>query len=457
MINARLNSKKVYEELCTHIPGGVNSPVRSCKGLLPYPMVVESALADCLTDVDGNNYIDFCGSWGALIYGHAHPKILDAVQKRLSKGTTFGITTEIEGQLARKVSELMPSIEKIRFVSSGTEATMSAVRLARGYTKRDLIVKFSGNYHGHADFFLVQAGSGVTQLPHASSAGIPQDTIKNTISLPYNDISACRAFLQDPKWCTQIAAIILEPVAGNLGVVPAKKEFLQMLREESKKIGALLIFDEVISGFRVALGGAQELYGIKPDLTCVGKILGGGFPAAAFGGREEIMNHLAPLGSIYQAGTLSGNPIAMEAGLQTLSLLEQNVGTYESLVQKTEMLIEPIKEVIAKNQFQACIQSVGSMFTLFFGRTSVENFEEAQQLDEELFKEFFQYLFSHGVYIPPAQHEAWFISLVHSEKNIIKTRDLILDFFNQVLPNRSQKVVAHQKEDQIAVMLSSSQ
>lgn len=425
-------SESIYQDLCTLIPGGVNSPVRSCKEVEQLPMVVDRAFGDTLFDVDNISYIDYCGSWGALIHGHAHPIILKAIQKRAAMGTSFGVTSPIEGQLARKIIELVPSIEKIRFVSSGTEATMSAVRLARGFTGRDLIVKFSGNYHGHADFFLVQAGSGLMGLsPSSSSAGIPDEIVKHTLCLPYNDVQAIRNLFQDKLYHQRLAAVIVEPIAGNMGVVPATFEFLQALRQETSQAGTLLILDEVISGFRIGLEGAQGLFGIKPDLTCFGKIMGGGLPAAAFGGRAEIMNRLAPLGSVYQAGTLSGNPVAMEAGLQALTLLQQK-GFYEELERKTLLISEPVIEALQKKKnLSACLQRVGSMFTLFFGRKSVANMDEARTLDLKTFGKFFRFMFENGVYIPPSQHEAWFISSVHEEHNLIKTRDLILEFINQ--------------------------
>lgn len=427
----RTKSKRVYEELCQVIPGGVNSPARAFTAVDQFPIVAESGARDKIFDVDGNGYIDYCGSWGALIHGHAHPVIMKAVQERISKGTSFGVTTPIEEALAKKIVQLMPSIEKVRCVSSGTEATMSAVRLARGFTGRDVVIKFGGNYHGHADFFLIKAGSGVLDLTQSSSAGIPSEIVKNSISLPYNDVKAAKDLLNNPQLKEKIAAVIIEPIAGNMGVIPATQEFLQMLRDETKKIGALLILDEVITGFRVALGGAQSLYNITPDLTCLGKIMGGGFPAAAFGGRKEIMDHLAPLGRVYQAGTLSGNPVAMEAGFQAL-LLAQEEGFYQNLENKTRILTDPIEEMIKKKNINACIQRVGSMFTLFFGRKSVNNLEEAQKLDLKLFSKFFRFLFEKGIYIPPMQQEAWFVSSAHTTKHLETTRDAILSFLNDV-------------------------
>lgn len=424
-------SQKIYDDLCAVIPGGVNSPVRSCQEMGQTPLVVERAAKDRLYDADGNSYIDFCGSWGALIHGHAHPAILAAAQKRMALGTTFGITTAIEEELARKVISTYGSVEKIRFVSSGTEATMSAARVARGYTKRDVIVKFTGNYHGHADQFLVQAGSGVAGLsPTSSSAGIPADSVKNTVCLFYNDVDGTQAFLRDQANKERIAAVILEPIAANMGLVPATQEFIAMLREETHKIGALLIFDEVISGFRVGLKGAQGLYGVDPDMTCFGKIVGGGFPAAAFGGRADIMNCLAPIGSVYQAGTLSGNPVAMEAGVETIKLLE-NPGFYEELERKTKLITAPVKELLLEKDIAACLQEQGSLFTLFFGRRQVSNMEEARQLDLDRFADFFRYMFVNGVYIPPSQYESWFVSAAHEDANLLKTRYLILEYLKE--------------------------
>jgi len=429
ILTERPISKKYYESLCAIVPGGVNSPVRSFKGLEVEPLIVESALGDQLYDVDGNAYTDYCLSWGPLIHGHAHPEIVDAVQKRMAKGTTFGITSSVEEKLARLIVKHVPSIEKLRFVSSGTEATMSAARLSRGYTGRDLIVKFTGNYHGHADFFLVQAGSGVFGLtPTSTSAGIPEDIVRHTACLPYNDSEAARTFIMHPDNRDRIAAVIIEPIAGNMGCVPAEKEFLQTLRETTEAIGAVLIFDEVISGFRVGLGGAQGLYGITPDLTCFGKIIGGGFPAAAFGGRREIMDCLAPLGSVYQAGTLSGNPVVMEAGYMTVKMLEKP-GIYEELERKANVILDPVRKLLKDRDLLACVQQVGSMFTIFFGVTSVSSMEEARGCDLQEFARFFRYMFANGVYIPPAQYEAWFVSMSHEEKHLEQTRDLILNFF----------------------------
>lgn len=423
----RPRSQEAYQELCQFLPGGVNSPVRASKGLIYPPLVVASGKGDILTDLDHNAYIDYCGSWGAAIHGHANPQINDAVQKRLALGSSFGATTAIEGELARKICRHVLSIDRIRFVSSGTEATMSAIRLARGFTQRDIIVKFNGNYHGHSDALLVQAGSGVLGIPQASSAGIPQDVIRNTLSLPYNDVKALRDLFKDPLKSRNVAAVIFEPIAANMGVVPPTDEFLQALTEETQRVGALLICDEVVTGFRVGLGGAQSRYGFQPDLTCFGKIIGGGFPVAAFGGRQEIMDMLAPLGPVYQAGTLSGNPVAMEAGLQALSMLEEP-GIYEELERKSAIITEPIHQLIRQKELPFCLHRVGSMFTLFCGCREVHNLEQALKANVEEYAKFFRYLFEHGVYAPPAQHEAWFVSLVHTQEHLEKTRDLILRY-----------------------------
>lgn len=426
----RPKSQELYERLCRVIPAGVNSPVRSFKNLGQMPMVVDRGSKDRIYDVDGHSYVDYCLSWGPLIHGHAHPEIVESVHDRILKGTTFGITTEVEELLARKISGHMPSIEKIRFVSSGTEATMSAVRLARGFTKRPLVVKFSGHFHGHADFFLVQAGSGLLGLnATSSSAGVPDEIIQHTVCLPFNDTDALRSFFRNPSNTDLIAAVIVEPIAANMGVVPGSSEFLMMLREETKRIGALLIFDEVVTGFRVGLSGAQGIYGIQPDLTCLAKIIGGGFPAGAFGGREDVMNMLAPMGPVYQAGTLSGNPVAMVAGVKTIEMLEKP-GIYKLLEEKANVITEAIREKIALKKLNVCIQQVGSMFTLFFGRRCVENVEDIKALDGELFARYFRFMFENGVYIPPAQQEAWFVSTVHENENLVKTRELTLKFLD---------------------------
>ncbi|MCC5831809.1 MAG: glutamate-1-semialdehyde 2,1-aminomutase [Chlamydiales bacterium] len=416
----RIKSKEIYRSSCRVVPGGVNSPVRAFPGLDQTPMVVESGYGETIVDVDGKSYIDFCCSWGALIHGHSHPRIVEEVQKRVAMGSSFGITTPLEAELAKVIVEFVPSVEKVRFVSSGTEATMSAVRLARGFTKRDLLIKFSGHYHGHADSFLVQAGSGAAHL--SSSAGVPQDFVKHTLCLPYNDFDAVdHAFRQHGD---RIAAVIIEPIAANMGVVTPKEGYLEQLRDKTRNVGALLIFDEVITGFRVALGGAQELYGIEPDLTCFGKIVGGGFPAAAFGGRAEIMDYLTPLGPVYQAGTLSGNPVAMEAGLQTLDLCAAP-GFYQKLEESTKILTDPLREAIEDREM--CLHQVGSLFTLFFGKKNVENIDDVKGCNASAFKRYFRALFEKGIYLSPSQFEANFISSTHKRESLQKVAEAMIE------------------------------
>lgn len=402
--------------LCDLLPGGVNSPARSFPGLGMEPIVVESAQCAELIDITGNRFIDYCGSWGATILGHSPPEVVSAVQDQLRRGTSFGFTSRLEGEVARRVIAHFPSIQLIRFVSSGTEATMTAIRLARAFTNREWIVKFNGNYHGHSDAFLIQAGSGVARLgPAASSQGVPPGVVATTCSLPYNDVEAVEALFGQIG--AQIAAVIVEPIAGNMGVVPGTEAFLRALRRLTEQHGALLIFDEVITGFRVGLGGAQKEYSIVPDLTCLGKIIGGGFPVAAFGGRREIMEQLAPLGPVYQAGTLSGNAIAMTAALATLEAIQEE-GFYAQLELKMERLCAPIERCIAANGLDACIQRVGSMWTLFLGRQSVRNMEESKQTDFGAFRDLFRHLYDKGILIPPSPFEASFIGRSHQEAQL---------------------------------------
>ncbi len=423
-MRVRPNSEQIYHSSEQVMPGGVNSPVRAFKHLDMTPMIALRGKGDTIWDVDGNAYIDYCLSWGPMILGHAHDAVIKRACEQMERGSSFGIATPYEFLLAEKIISHLPSIEKIRFVSSGSEATMSAIRLARGYTGRSTLVKFSGHYHGHSDCLLIQAGSGVTHLPKATSAGIPDSVIQHTVSLPFNDIDTCRNFIRSHP---DIAAVILEPISGNMGVVPADPDFLQMLREETAASGALLIFDEVITGYRVGLHGAQGHYGITPDLTCLGKVIGGGFPAAAFGGRKEIMDRIAPLGDVYQGGTLSGNPVAMCAGLETLTRIEQP-GFYVELEKKTRLLTDPIEYFIEQNNLNATLTRIGSMFTLFFGVTHVKSRDDLDTLDQERFKALFVHLFERGIYAPPSAFEAWFVSSAHTEENLRYTRDAILAF-----------------------------
>lgn len=431
---ARKISEAIFSQACKVIPGGVNSPVRSFKamGFSP-PMIVESGSGDVIFDVDGKKYIDYCCSWGALILGHAHPDVVKSTQEQMAKGSSFGIATPMEEKIARKVVEIIPSVEKIRFVSSGTEAVMTAMRLARGYTERPKIVKFSGHYHGHADSLLIQAGSGVSSLnPLATSKGVNQSVIADTICLPFNNFEIVRSFFKTNPMASQVAAVILEPVTGNMGTVLPEPGFLEMLREETLKAGALLIFDEVITGFRIGLRGAQGKYGIDPDLSCFGKVIGGGFPVAAVGGKAEILDHLAPLGQVYQAGTLSGNPVAMRAGLETLSILEQ-YGFYEKLQEKTDRLVLPIEQALSHTKSAVCLQKCGSMFSIFFGLKKVASKEDLKTLDEAMFVRFFRYLFERGIYIPPSSHEAWFISSAHTVEHLDYTAECIKAFIETYL------------------------
>jgi glutamate-1-semialdehyde 2,1-aminomutase len=421
----RPKSRTITEKALKVIPGGVNSPVRSFRSVDIPPLIVDEGVGDVIVDVDGNRYIDFCNSWGALILGHAHKDVVDAAMMRLLKGSTFGITTPSEEKLASLLIKHYPSLEKVRFVSSGTEATMSAIRLARAYAKKDLIIKFEGHYHGHADHLLVKGGSGLIENTlSATSAGVPYDVIKNTLTLPFNDFEAISQLLRREK---NIACVIVEPIAANMGVVPPKEGFLHHVRQECSKAKVVLIFDEVITGYRVGLKGAQGHFGIVPDLSTFGKIIGGGFPCAAFGGKKEIMDLVAPLGPVYQAGTLSGNPVAMEAGCATLNLIEQ-LHFYEQLESKCTYLLDPIEEWIKKKNLNVSLQRVGSMFTLFFGAQKVEHF---QRLDEAAFRHFFCYLLEKGIYFSPSQYEANFLSSAHTIEHLTYVRDSILEYFRQ--------------------------
>ena len=411
-------SEKLFQRASKNIPGGVNSPVRAWKAVRGRPLIIERGRGSHIFDVDGKRYIDFVGSWGPLILGHAHPKVLRAVTQQLPKGFTFGAPTEGEVRLAEIISRLMPSMQSLRLVSSGTEATMTAIRLARAFTGRRKIVKFDGCYHGHSDGLLVRAGSAVATLGLPDSPGVPEGFARETLTARYNDFqSVQRIFDRRSK---EIAAIIVEPICGNMGVIPPKPDFLRRLREITRQNGALLIFDEVITGFRVALGGAQEVFQIKPDLTCIGKIVGGGFPLAGFGGRRKIMNLLAPSGPVYQAGTLSGNPIAVSAGLATLDQLSRR-GTYETLEKMGERLENEFRLILARNKIKSVLNRVGSLMTLFFGVDQVENAEEARKCDRKQFARFFHGMLSRGIYLPPAPFEAMFLSLAHSKADLDST------------------------------------
>ena len=405
----------LFERAQKVIPGGVNSPVRAFRQVGGVPRFVTKANGPYFWDADNKRYIDLIMSWGPMIAGHAHPEIVEAVQKAATSSFSFGAPTEGEIELAERICGLMPSIEQIRMVSSGTEATMSALRLARGYTGRDLIVKFEGCYHGHADSLLVKAGSGLLTFADStqnapSSGGVPQDVVKHTLVLPYNDMSAIEAVFQ--RQGDQIAAVILEPIAGNMNLIKAKPEFLAAIRNLTAQHGAVLIYDEVMTGFRVALGGAQSLQGITPDLTCLGKVMGGGMPMAAFGGKQEIMSKLAPLGTVYQAGTLSGNPVAVAAGLKTLEIVARE-GFYECLAGQTEKLMLGLKTAADQAGVPFAVDSVGGMFGFYFTSAVPTSFAEVTQSNIEAFKLFFHAMLDEGVYLAPSAYEAGFTSIAH--------------------------------------------
>ena len=409
------SAKKLFARAQRRIPGGVNSPVRAWNAVGGSPIFLNRGHGATITDTDGISYTDFVGSWGPLILGHTNQQVIRQVIKAAGKGTTFGAPTEAEVELAELVSSVVPSVEKVRMVSSGTEATMSALRLARAYTRRGKFVKFDGCYHGHSDGLLVKAGSGVATLSLPDSAGVTKDTARNTLIAKYNQIASVEKLFD--RHGKDIAAVIVEPICGNMGVIPPQKGFLRDLRRVTKAHAALLIFDEIITGFRVALGGAQALYGIKPDLTCLGKILGGGLPLAAFGGRHDIMDLLAPVGPVYQAGTLSGNPLATHAGLQTLRLL-QNSSVYQALDRKGAYLQAKFLAVMRQFGVLGAINRVGSMLTLFFGVERVTSPDDARRLNRALYGRFFHGMLRRGFYFPPAPFEAAFISLAHKNSDL---------------------------------------
>jgi glutamate-1-semialdehyde 2,1-aminomutase len=401
-------SSQLFAEAEKVIPGGVNSPVRAFKYVGGTPIFVKSAKGAYLFDEDGNRLIDYINSWGPMILGHAHEPVVNAVIEKAKLGTSFGMPTEIETQIAELAVKMVPNIDKIRFVNSGTEACMSAVRLARGFTGRDKIIKFSGCYHGHSDSFLIQAGSGAITFGSPNSPGVTQGTAKDTLLASYNDIQNVKALLEANK--NEVAAIIIEPVAGNMGCIPPKKSFLEDLRTICDAHGTLLIFDEVMTGFRLAKGGAQELYNVKADIVCFGKVIGGGLPVGAFAARNEIMNYLAPLGPVYQAGTLSGNPLAMAAGLAMLQELNNDAAIFTRLEEKTAYLETGIRKVLTENNIEFTINRVGSMISVHFDKNEVYDFATAKNGDNQRFKDFFHGLVKEGVYIAPSAYETWFIT-----------------------------------------------
>jgi len=405
------NAKKV-------IPGGVNSPVRAFKAVGAKPIFIEKAKGPYLYDADANKYIDYCLSWGPMILGHANKNVLDEVKKVMVKGTSFGIPTKLETELAKMIVQAIDSVEKVRLVSSGTEAVMTAIRLARGCTGRDKIIKFIGCYHGHVDHLLVQAGSGAMTFGSPSSPGVPKDFTKHTILLPYNDTQSIKKAFE--KYGDKIAAVIVEPIAGNMGVVLPKEGFLKTIRKHCTKTGSLLIFDEVITGFRVKYGSVQDVFGVKADLTCLGKIIGGGFPIGACGGRAKLMDKLSPQGDVYQAGTLSGNPVCVAAGIATLKSLKSNK-PYRTLCEATEKLCEGINQVLEEKNIPHAINRIGSMFTVFFNPGPVTDYACAVKSDTKKYARFFSEMLKAGVYLPPSQFEACFVSTEHKQKDFDKT------------------------------------
>jgi glutamate-1-semialdehyde 2,1-aminomutase len=418
----RSKSETLFAAAQKLIPGGVNSPVRAFRSVGGTPPFIARGDGSRIYDVDGNEYIDYVLSWGPLILGHRPPQVIEALRDVLAIGTSFGAPTEREVELAALIHECVPSIEMLRLVSSGTEATMSALRVARGFTGRDLTIKFEGCYHGHVDSLLVKAGSGMATLGIADTAGVPEAFAATTIALPFNSIEAVETAFRERG--DKIAAVIVEPVVGNMGCVPPREGFLEALRKLTAKHSALLIFDEVMTGFRLALGGAQQLYGIKPDLTTLGKIVGGGLPLAAYGGRADIMSKVAPLGPIYQAGTLSGNPMAVSAGIAVLRYLKAHPEVYEIVEQRTAQLTAKVPEGITVNR-------VGSMFTFFFTPDPVVDWESAKRSDTPRFKQFFHWMLDRGIYLAPSQFEAGFVSTSHSEQDIARTVDAAEEFFSR--------------------------
>ena len=429
MLN-KFKSEKLYHQALSVMPGGVNSPVRAFNGVGGTPLFIERADGAYIYDVDGKAYIDYVGSWGPMILGHNDPDVANAVIHAVHNGLSYGAPTEIETKVANLVTQLMPSIEMLRMVNSGTEATMSAIRVARGFTGRDKIIKFEGCYHGHADYLLVKAGSGALTFGHPTSPGVPNDFVKHTLVCDYNNLASVKQ--QFEQYPNDIAAIIIEPVAGNMNCVPAKKEFLHGLRALCDKYGALLIIDEVMTGFRVALGGAQDYYDVVPDLTCLGKIIGGGMPVGAFGGRADIMQQLAPTGPIYQAGTLSGNPVAMAAGYTTLNKL-MDVGVYQELTDKTATLANGLKIAAKTHNVPLVVNYAGAMFGLFFTTADeVTSYQDVMQCNIELFKKFYHYMLAEGVYLAPSAFEAGFMSIKHTDREINHTIDAANRFFSNL-------------------------
>lgn len=419
-------SKKAFDEAKKYIPGGVNSPVRAFGSVDIAPIFIQKAKGSKIYDIDGNEYIDYICSWGPMILGHSNDKLIEGIEDEFKKGTSYGLPTEIETKMAKKIVDAYLSVEKVRMVNSGTEATMSALRLARAYTKKKKIVKFEGCYHGHSDGLLVKSGSGTLTYGIPTSPGVNSNIIEDTIVCEYNNIDSVKKAFENSD---DIAAIIVEPVAGNMGVVEAKKEFLESLREITKENNSLLIFDEVITGFRLSYSGAQGVYGIKPDITCFGKIIGGGLPVGAYGGKAEIMNMIAPLGSVYQAGTLSGNPLAMHMGYKTVDILENNKDIYTELEEKAKKLEKGLNEHIEKLNIKATVNRVKAMVCLFMAEGPVDSYSKVMKSDTDKYKVFFKEMLSRGILFPPAQFEGLFLSTEHNDEDIEKTIDAAYEAF----------------------------
>ena len=413
-------SYEEYKRACDLLPGGVNSPARAFSSVKENPVFIEKAKGSRIYDIDGNEYIDFIGSWGPMLFGHNKEEIVEAVSSQLEKGTSYGAPTVVETEMAEEIVKLIPSVDRVRMVNSGTEATMSAIRLARGYTGRDKIIKFNGCYHGHGDSFLIKAGSGQATLGLPDSPGVPADLARLTISLPYNDKEAIKEVFAEEG--DEIAAVILEPVAANMGVVPPGEGYLEFLREITEEYGSLLIFDEVITGFRMAPGGAQEYYGVEADLTCLGKIIGGGLPVGAYGGKKEIMDEVAPSGPVYQAGTLSGNPLAMAAGLEMMKLIQQP-GVYEELKEKADYLAAGLREIAEESSLKLSVNQAGTLVSLYFTDEEVIDYETASTSDTDLYAEYFQEMLKDGIYLAPSQYEAIFLSMAHEKAELNKFLD----------------------------------
>ena len=412
------NSKIIYEKAKKAIPGGVNSPVRAFQSVdKEYPIFIKSGNGSKLYDEDGNEYVDMIGSWGPMILGHNYPQVLEIVKKELENGTSFGLPTKNEVELAELVKSCFPSIEKLRLTTSGTEAAMASVRLARAFTGKNKIVKFEGCYHGHSDSLLVKAGSGLLTFAHQDSNGITEGVVKDTITLPFGDFEKLKETLESEK---DIACVIIEPIPANMGLIETKKEYLEKIREITKKEKVVLIFDEVISGFRISLGGAQEVFGITPDLTVLGKIIGGGYPVGGFGGKKEIMDLISPVGNVYHAGTLSGNPISVAAGIETIFILKKNTEIYENINTKTENLINQINELIKKYSIPASVNHFGSLFTIFFSKEKVDTLEKAISSNDEFYSIYFDTMLENGIIVPPSKYEAHFISYVHNNEDMEK-------------------------------------